>query len=70
MRIYKWEAIEDPDGNGDIEVKFHLQGINKPEAFTMAFDAGKSVVEKTNPNIFGLVMDLGMFLYGCFKKSK
>jgi len=70
MKIYNWEATQDEENPGEIEVKFHLAGINKPETFCVAFDAGKSIVEASNPNIFGWVMNLAMFLYGLFKKSK
>ncbi len=70
IKIYNWEAQMDEEKPGEIEVRFHLEGINKPEAFIMAFEAGKSIVDATNPNVFGWVMNLAMFLYGLFKKSK
>lgn len=70
MKIYNWNVEMDSEIPGEIEVSFHISGVNSAAKFVNAFEIGKSAVEAENPNIFGWAMSLMSFFYGLFKKSR
>lgn len=43
LKIYEWNA--ELQENKEVQVSFKLQGINKPEVFVTAFQAGKAIIE-------------------------
>lgn len=70
LKIYNWQAKEDPESTDEIEVVFHVKGVNKQELWVELFMAGKDVIEKNVANVAAYVMDLAVFMYGLFKKTR
>ena len=74
MKIYNWNAEEAiaPEGvvSNEIEVSFRIQGVNNQALWVDLFAAGKGILEGNVVNVFSYVMNLGMFLYGLFKKTR
>jgi hypothetical protein len=75
LKLYGWDAklLE----NKEVEVSFKLQGINKPEIFVAAFQAGKSIIESmqggTGMAWFDYIMPVSYFatlIQQALKKSQ